>query len=396
MALGDRAFEGRSNIIGGSEVAAVLGQNKWITPAGLMAVKLSGVQEEVSPEHQRILNVGKAMEETVLQFFEQVNPHRHFTTGHREPQYGIKNSRGDEVIIISHPDVMRFETDTTEGRHTVRLLELKTTTGWRDDIGDRSVPPEYEVQLQMEMHGAQQDGTNAEVADLAIYNLSNGKLHLHQSVYEREFCENAVELCTEFHDLLTSDKSRVDIIRAVAGPMDNIVELLQIAAGEETMEIGENEEQVEDVSKKIARLSAAKKGVDSWGQEFAAAKNDIANFMGDKRFLEVFGERLVSYGNTKPPARNAKPIRQMQNEWADPNNITQVAKMMIPKLADLEGLTEGRIMDALEPAIVTVGKRIAQKAINDNIGQASRLFRPNYNKVEKFLEEAREEQGHIR
>ena len=391
MALDDRSFEDRANIIGGSEVATILGLNRWQTPAGLMAQKLAGTRPDNAVEKERIMAVGKAMEETVLGFFEAVNPNRNFSTGPREPQYLIKNSRGDAVIIVSHPDVMRFETDITRGRHTVRLLELKTTTGWRDDISSRDVPKEYETQVQMELHGANQSGVSAEVADLAIYNLSNGQLHTHQAVYDKAFCEQAVERCTEFYDLLMSDREHEEILRAVAGPNDNIVELLQIAAKEETMAVGEDGEEVNTALEMLERLGKAKAALDSWGSEFMAAKNAVANLMGDKMALEVFGEKVVSYSNTRPPARNSKPIREFQTRVASPENVALMAKMILPKMGVIEGVTEAVIMDALEPAVVQVSKMIAQAQINENVGKPNRMFKPNYARIDNLVGAARAE-----
>ena len=388
MGLSDKAFEDRANYIGGSEVATVLGLNPWSTPAALMAAKLSGIKPKVSDQKQRIMEVGKALEESVLEFFRQANPHRHFEVVAREPEYFIKDKNDQQVVIVSHPDVMRFEVDPTGQRGSIRLLEIKTTTGWRDDISAREVPAEYRVQVQMEMHGARQAGADVDMVDLAIYNLSNGNLHCHQAVYDREFCEKAVETCTSFLDLLNrTDIGHDELVKMVAGPADNIQDLLQVVAGMDVLTVGEDAEEVRQVYEMIDRLHSAKEGSDLWNKEFVGAKNTLANHIGDKRAMELFGDKIVSYGNVRPAARNASTIREMEQRFCAPNSVAAIAKAAIARLASagIPGMDEGLLVDAIEPAVALVAGEIANDAIKKHMGQPTRMFRPNYKKIEQAL-----------
>ena len=342
MSLDNKAFENRSNLIGGSEVATVLGLNPWMTPAALMAKKISGQYPQETPEKRRIMQTGKAMEDAVLEFFAEANPHRRFEVVAREPQYIITDG-DDDVIIVTHPDVMRREVDPTGQRSNIRLLEIKTTTGWRDDISERTVPKEYSVQVQMQMHAAHQSGTPVDVVDLAIYNLQNGKLHCHTAVYDKKFCERAVAVCKSFKDALQSDRSHEELVKSVAGPQDNVVELLQIVANEDTLEIGDDADQLSQTVAQLSRWQKANNALGVWNEEMNSAKADLANTIGDKRCMEVFGSRVLTYGNVAPSARNAKTVRRMEKEFSSPDTARLMAQAAASRLGHIDGVNEGRL-----------------------------------------------------
>ena len=386
MGLGDRAFETRANIIGGSEVATILGLNPWSTRAGLMAQKLSGIKPETSVERERIMATGKAMEDTVMQFFREANPNREFQLIGREPQYFIRDDEGHEVIV-THPDGMWREIDKGGQRKTVRLLEIKTTTGWRDDISERSVPKEYEVQTQIEMHGARQNGSPVNVVDLAIYNLASGKLHCHQAVYDEPFCKMAVGECSKFKALMNSDRPIEEIVKAVAGPQDDVNSLLLIAAGEDSLEVGDDAKQLRDVAQMLDRYAQASSMAKTWAAELTMSSNEIRNMMGDKLTLEVLGERVVSYSNVKGSARNAKVIREMQGAMSSPEAVRLVAQTALGKLSDIPDISEDALVDAIEPALTLMAVNTAESAIERHTGTPGRQFRPNLKKIELLLSE---------
>ena len=216
MALTEHDFEFRPNEVGGSEVAAIVGRSKYTTAAEVLQRKLAGTngQPEPTPQQQRKMERGKAMEEFVLQL-----AHEHHQSQNaelvelaaREEGYPIRDKSG-KVVITSHPDA-RFEVRSRKGAKTLpqqRLLEIKTTadrsviyqhqTDVAGDMSKSHLPEYWRIQVQMEMHGANQAGMPVESMDLMCYDLINDDVRHYTESYNREECEALVEQVSAWKD----------------------------------------------------------------------------------------------------------------------------------------------------------------------------------------------------
>ena len=208
MALTQHDFIYRPNEIGGSEVAAILNLSKYKNATQTLADKLRGRNtEQLTEQQQNRLDRGHHMEPFVLQkkrdkLLKENNVLLELDG--REETYRIKNKDGEDTIV-SHPDARYHIVAEKSSKKPLeyRLLEIKTSSdrtvlyGDNTDVSDdlkTSRPPAYwEIQCQMEMHGAHQSGFPASSMDLCVYNNLDDTMKTYQIIYDEERCEEMVE-----------------------------------------------------------------------------------------------------------------------------------------------------------------------------------------------------------
>lgn len=126
----------RRNYIGGSEIAAVMGQSRWKTPLQVWAEKTGEVPPEDISDKEHV-QLGTELEDFVAKKFERVT--------------GMKVRKAPKRYI--HPDYpfMRCQVDRLI-TGTDYLLEVKTCSAWKEKEWEgEEIPIEYILQVTWQL-----------------------------------------------------------------------------------------------------------------------------------------------------------------------------------------------------------------------------------------------------
>lgn len=123
--------EERQQYIGGSDISAILGQNRWKTPYRLWAEK-TGKVELPDLSNNQAVKMGNRLERFVAELFteETGKSVRRQTKTYRHPKY---------PFLVAHVD--RLITGSDE------LLECKTCSAYKLEEWENDIPKEYVLQV---------------------------------------------------------------------------------------------------------------------------------------------------------------------------------------------------------------------------------------------------------
>lgn len=127
----DFTAEERQQYIGGSDISAILGQNRWKTPYRLWAEK-TGKVELPDLSNNQAVKMGNRLERFVAELFteETGKSVRRQTKTYRHPKY---------PFLVAHVD--RLITGSDE------LLECKTCSAYKLEEWENDIPKEYVLQV---------------------------------------------------------------------------------------------------------------------------------------------------------------------------------------------------------------------------------------------------------
>jgi len=138
----------RLGFIGGSDIAAVMGMSRWVTPLQLWSEKTGKVPAKDLSDNEAV-EMGTELEETVARMFTK----RTGKKVRRAPKnYTYKaSSKGSSVDIDVELDFVRCQVDRlVEG--TDELLECKTASAWKEKEWEgEEIPAEYILQVQWQL-----------------------------------------------------------------------------------------------------------------------------------------------------------------------------------------------------------------------------------------------------
>lgn len=124
----------RSDFIGGSDIAAVMGMSRWQTPLGIWAEKTGKLMNKLDEEKPEYVTLGQELESFVADKFskETGKKVRRDTRDFTHPEY---------PFLVAHID--RRITGSDE------ILECKTASAWKEKewLGEE-IPTEYILQVQ--------------------------------------------------------------------------------------------------------------------------------------------------------------------------------------------------------------------------------------------------------
>lgn len=129
-------IEERKKGIGGSDVAAIFGLNKWQSPVGLYMEKVGEMEPEDLSDNEAVY-FGKVLEPVVAEEFKK--------------RTGLKVQKCNFVLAHDEYDYIRANIDREivcpeRGRG---VLEIKTTSEWnRDEWEEETIPDQYMLQVQ--------------------------------------------------------------------------------------------------------------------------------------------------------------------------------------------------------------------------------------------------------
>ena len=121
----------RNQIIGGSEIAAVMGQSRWCTPYKLWAIKTGKIPAPDLSNNEAV-QIGAKLESFVAELFTERTGKkvRRAPKVYRHPKY---------PFLIAHIDRLIANSD--------ELLEIKTCSAYKLEEWENKIPKEYVLQV---------------------------------------------------------------------------------------------------------------------------------------------------------------------------------------------------------------------------------------------------------
>lgn len=141
MANQSRLLEERQRGIGGSDVGAIFGLNKWKSLARLWLEKTGRLSESEASAETEMMEWGRYLEAPIARKYSE-------RTGRRIVRPRAMCVHPDYPFMVGHPD--RFQFDATRPKKTRRgVLEVKQAVfGKLRDWSQQGVPAQYYLQLQ--------------------------------------------------------------------------------------------------------------------------------------------------------------------------------------------------------------------------------------------------------
>jgi len=126
----------RTKFIGGSDIAAVMGMSRWVTPLQLWSEKTGKIEPKDLSDNEAV-EMGTELEETVARIFTK--------------RTGKKVRRAPKNYTHPDNDFIRCQVDRlVEG--TDELLECKTASAWKEKEWEgEEIPAEYILQVQWQL-----------------------------------------------------------------------------------------------------------------------------------------------------------------------------------------------------------------------------------------------------
>lgn len=276
--------------IGASDIAALLGLNRYQTPYQLWQILRERMENGLQPEIVTEAKMrGQCMEEGIAKWFEA-------KTGMKV----IKSS--DELSLYfndSTPAYIQVSPDRecfAKGRKTRPILECKDTMKYVDidDLG--SIPVEWYTQIQVQMGIMERDEAILAVCD------ATKSLKYRLFSFDKEFFDDVIRQVAEWWDRyiiggeippITTPEDMQDYYKEVAEG--------SIEADNEAMEAWERYRHLTD------QLRAFKKIVDDAGQELKLKFRDKSYLVCDERVIASYKEQ----------ARTSLDIARLQEEQPD-------------------------------------------------------------------------------
>lgn len=259
----------RSNIIGGSDISAIMGLSRWCTPLQLWAEKTGKIEKHIgNPE---ALQVGKDMEEYVSSWFAK-------ETGKtlRKDNRTFKHEK--YPYMVGHIDRWVVGEEAVFEAKTANEYKLKE---WQGD----SIPAEYLLQVMWYLGILKK-----KVGHIAC--LVGGNKRLRKDLeYDDELFQKMVEAARNFHDeYLVKDVMPM----VMAEDSDFLVELYPTAQPDSVIELeGEKEEQMNLL---IEERVGGKQVIKDAQKEIDLIDAKIKMSMGESEMVKT-GQYYISWKN---------------------------------------------------------------------------------------------------
>ena len=365
MSLTDKAFQFRSNEIGGSEVSTILNQNPWKSPATLLVEKRTGKRKPIPPERMRVMEVGSTLEDTVIEFYRELYPSRKIVSREREPEYTI-TYKGERLMTV-HPDASFVEMQP-DGSALYRVVEIKTTMGMRKDMTPDKCPDEYRIQTQMEMHASQLAGKPAYTTDLVCYNQHTGQLFVHEIEYDKAWCEQAVEYVGEWkRRYLDSDRPTIDLVREIATERDEVAALMDITPTSGRKDIGNDPDELAVAIGLLEQHMDARKHVKAANIDAAVGRDWVIEKAEGKPSLWMFGQRVATVRELEGRVAGGSQITAYHHKMVD----RPAAQSIADEMAELLPVTPDELMEHLWPALIRTADAVVQDVREESRGKPS-------------------------
>jgi len=176
----------RKGFIGGSDISAVMGMNRWKTPLQLWSEK-TGKIESPDLSGNEAVEMGTELEETVARMFTK--------------RTGKKVRRAPKNYQHPKRDWMRCQVDRLVVG-TDELLECKTASAWKEkEWEDEEIPTEYILQVNWQL-----GITGREIGHIAV--LIGGQKFLYKEIeFDPELFDNQEKAAIIFWQMVKDDQA---------------------------------------------------------------------------------------------------------------------------------------------------------------------------------------------
>ena len=315
----DQWLDGRRRGIGGSDISAMLGMNKWRSPLDLWMSKTG--RSDNDPGNEEAMYWGSALEDLVARRYAEV-------TGRRVQRINAQLQLPNTVAIcnidraVINPEIAKIV--RVRGGHrlsTDRILECKTAHALADSRGDDwgepgtdMVPGAYWLQCQWYL-----GITGAKICDLAV--LFGGQRHLIYTIdARRDIFDDLLETAEDWWmrhvdtdtppEPSTSGECRAKWKSHTAGKTKAAdITVYNVARREAVLkrEIKEREQEIKDIEPTLLMAFEDAETLEFQGRKIATWKTNKASDKTDwKAIAEAFqpDEGMIrAFTETKPGAR---------------------------------------------------------------------------------------------
>ena len=303
----DRAawLEERRKGIGGSDVAAVLGLNRWRTPLQLWEDKTGRAEPEPTSMAARF---GTAFEEFVANEFER-------RTGMKVRKHKEMIRTGEDGWMIANLD--RVIEGDTPGEFDA-ILECKTASVFKDDewgpsqeaeivagqiVTEHEIPLYYETQVQWYL-----GVTGVSTAYVAVL-IGNSDFRIYEVRRDDELIEALQEKCRRFW---------FECVKADTPPKPiNVEDVKKLFARDD----GEMREATNDEAAEIGELRDLDAQIKALEEQRKAVASKVILAIGQNAGLTIGGKKAVTY-----KAQTTRRFDQRAFREADPAAFTRFQK----------------------------------------------------------------------
>ena len=187
------ALVDRSNVVGGTDMSVLLGENKWKTREELVQEKLGHKKVEVNDG----MYWGTMAEPMIAKHIENnLPPWQRLYDPEAEP-HGHQVEHKDYPFIVGSPDRLILNAETDE---VVEGVEIKTAFEWTLKSWRQKVPTYYQIQCQ---HYMMVTGLDSWRICVLVGNRTYLEFNLEADyLLQEEMIEKAVEFNKEIKDLV--------------------------------------------------------------------------------------------------------------------------------------------------------------------------------------------------
>lgn len=276
----------RQNYIGGSDVAAILGESDYTTPLQLWMRKKGLVEPD---PNNPVANFGNVFEPLMTDYFEDLT--------------GLKTRRVNTPFVHEEHDFLRANIDRQilngDGVEGTGVLELKTTNSHRLKALDYQYPDEWEYQIQWY---------------LGLTSYTYGFLF----IYERDTCEFYEPIYIERNDELINEMQhrvidwwQLHMVQGKRPDPINEEDLLMLYPDSSDGKIVEASQSTRQLYQQLKQVREEKSELKEQETEL---KNLLKEELGEAERLVYGGRTLVSWKSYSRQRLDSKTLREEQPE----------------------------------------------------------------------------------
>lgn len=238
----------RQNFIGGSEIAAVMGQSRWCSPYRLWAIKTGKIPAPDLSNNEAV-QIGSKLEQFVAELFAE-------RTGKKVRRAPKVYQHSKYPFLVAHIDRLIVDSD--------ELLEVKTCSAYKLEEWENKIPKEYVLQVMFYL------GITGRKRGWLCCLIGGQKFDYKCIEFDEELFNLMVEKAVKFWDMVQTQTPPVIL------PEDG--EVLGEVFSEHTEDMIENN----DINERVAYVKELEMHVDEMKKEIEEIKTELKAAIKDK------------------------------------------------------------------------------------------------------------------
>lgn len=268
--LSEEQLAMRRTGIGGSEIAAVLGESAFASPFDVWLAKTQGWQQPETEDMRR----GSFLEDGIARWYAQ--------------RFGIAEDEMTDESTLRHATVPvalctpdRLTTVKRDGRPLDRLISIKAPRRKTDDWGDAGtdqVPPGYILQLQWEHAVCSSHWPGGIDDEMHLAALLDGDLHVYVVQADRELQGWMLEAASAWWER--------HVVRGEQPSLDGSSQAREWLKARFPADTGEVRPATPHETRLLVELQLAEAEADRWAGEVETLKSELKLSMGTAQRIE--------------------------------------------------------------------------------------------------------------